>query len=344
MDILMPQVKKTLARFLEGKESEDPSSAVPVIAQAVAYFLDAGGKRIRPHLAVLGWRAAGGKTPEHQIIHIGAFLELFHSFLLIHDDVMDESPTRRGKLTLHHLFTHRWGNTHGPDGADWFGDVAAITAGDMVYAWSDEILSMAGLTRNQQLHVMPHINRMRQEAIAGQFLDLWTTGHPTDDCVKAMTISRYKTAHYTIHRPLRIGAALAGGSKELHTALEDFAVPLGEALQLRDDLLDIFGDPYVTGEPASDDLEQGKHTPVVALALKRLTPTGRTELLRHVGTPDGTGRARRLIEESGAPDLVEKMITTRYRTALAALQRAPIPPTVYTELEEIADTATHRKA
>ncbi|GAA3056957.1 polyprenyl synthetase family protein [Kitasatospora albolonga] len=279
-------VEETLTAFLAEKaRTITEGGRLPDLVRPLQDFLTAGGKRLRPLLAMLGWHAAGAPGGPAAALHLAASLELFHAFCLIHDDVMDHSATRRNRPTVQAL--HSSQHPPGTPAADRFGEGATILVGDLAMFWSQELL-----------------HAMRTELTLGQYLDL-THGGSTDPSIDtAMTIVRYKTAKYTVERPLQLGAALAGADHALLRSLSDFAIPLGEAFQLRDDLLGVFGDPAVTGKRVIDDLREGKATVLIALTLQRATPTQATRLHLLPGRPDLTDAqaesARRIIAATGA--------------------------------------------
>ncbi len=199
---------------------------------------------------------------------------------------MDGSDTRRGQPAMHRRFAaqHRTAAWRGD--ADSFGTAIAILLGDMCLIWADEMLNTAGLPPEQLLRGRPVYDEMRTEIMAGQYLDI--LGQVTGDrsVEGAMNVIRYKSAKYTVERPLHLGATLAGGSPRLVAAYSAYGLPLGEAFQLRDDVLGVFGDPAQTGKPAGDDLREGKRTVLVAKTLERATPAESAYLEQHLGRPD----------------------------------------------------------
>lgn len=309
-------------------------------------FLDSGGKRVRPVLCVAGWHAGGGAGLPGAVVRTAASLELFHAFALIHDDVMDDSDTRRGRPTAHRVFAafHRDGRDR--DSADRVGGSAAILLGDLALAWSDALVHTAGLAPARLAEVLPMLDAMRTEIMYGQYLDVTAAGRPIADVGLAWRIVRYKTARYTLHWPLRIGAALAGAPPAVVGALSAYARPLGEAFQLRDDLLGVFGSPARTGKSRLDDLRDGKHTVLIALALQRVGASQQRTLRAFLGRPDldedGAACLRQIIMATGARDTVERCIRDRRRQALDVLDRAPFPPAVTATLRQFADTVTMR--
>ncbi|MCT9138650.1 polyprenyl synthetase family protein [Streptomyces violarus] len=347
LDALHDRVDTVLADFLRRAPAGIPfqKSRIGELADALADFVLAPGKRIRPLLCVLGWRAAGGGDGEESLWRMAASLEVFHAFALIHDDIIDNSPTRRGRPSVHRAFAAR--HRAGPD-ADAFGVHAAILVGDLALICSDALLNSAGLSTQQRQTVLPLLDAMRVEVLQGQHLDLLGTGRPTGDVDEAMAITRLKTAKYTIERPLQLGAALAGADRDLLALCSAYALPLGEAFQLRDDLLGVFGDPALTGKPVLEDLRSGKATVLMALAIQRVTPEQRSTLDALVGRADlgeeDAVRIRRILQHTGAPDTVESMITERYERALAALDTDLLAPPIAAALRQIAARAVNRTA
>ncbi|MFJ4689471.1 polyprenyl synthetase family protein [Streptomyces sp. NPDC088789] len=343
-------VEVHLEWFLEGKAREAAESGMPAeIAGVLRDFGFAGGKRIRPVLCVAGWQAAGGGGPYGAVMEVAASLGMFHAFCLVHDDVIDDSAARRGQPTVHRALAARCASGRSPAAARRQGVCAAVLVGDLALAWSDELLHSAGLTPRQFTDALPVIDIMRTEVLHGQYLDVTATGQPSGDVERALAIGRCKTAKYTVERPLHIGAALAGDDDtdgRLRTALSEFAIPLGEAFQFRDDLLRVFGDPATTGKSALDDLRDGKPTVLAALALQRATPAQAEQLRLLLGCPTLTDEqadaARRVITATGARDAVEHMITRRYEQAVGALDRAPVDAAAAVALRRLADLAVRR--
>ncbi|MER7702343.1 polyprenyl synthetase family protein [Kitasatospora sp. NPDC097605] len=345
---LRTRIDAVLTEFLR----HAPSAAVPAqhgsageLARALGDFVLAPAKRIRPVLCVLGWHAAGGGGDEERVLRLAASLELFHAFALIHDDIMDASETRRGLPTAHRAFAARHA---GRCDADAFGTGAAILLGDLALVRADELLHTAQLTGSEYRAVLPLMDAMRAELVHGQYLDLLTTGTVTPDIECAMAVNLYKTAKYTVERPLHLGAALAGAPPGLLRACSAFALPLGEAFQLRDDLLGAFGDPRFTGKSACEDLRSGKATVLTALAVRRAGRADREQLARLVGDPgldeEGVARVRRILDGTGARAAVERMITDRYDVALAALDRSGFPAEAVSALRGLAAATVHRSA
>jgi geranylgeranyl diphosphate synthase, type I len=313
------------------------------MAEAITELL-AGGKRLRPAFAYWGWRGAGGSDTE-QAVRAVSSLELLQACALIHDDVMDGSDTRRGRPSAHRRFGtlhrgNRWSGSH-----EAFGVGAAILLGDLCLSWADELLMESGLSPDALTRGKHVYDLMRTELMAGQYLDLLEQAIGGGSVERAMRVVRFKSAKYTVERPLHLGAALAGASPELIAAYTRFGLPLGEAFQLRDDILGVFGDPEETGKPAGDDLREGKQTVLVAIAAEKATPRDAALLRRRLGDPaldaDGVEQLRAVITSTGAPEAVEKLISTLVEQAMTALETVASPAREV--LGDLAVAATSRR-
>jgi geranylgeranyl diphosphate synthase type I len=338
------RVDALLGEFLTAEEHKLPHESLRPLVETVRGFA-AGGKRLRPLFCYCGWAAAGGGADDSAVIRIGAGLELLHCFALIHDDIMDGSTTRRGRPAAHCLLARRFAGEH----ADRFGVNAAILLGDLCFTWADELLDepgdRPGPERARWAAVRRMVHALRTELCAGQYLDL-TGKTAADPLAHAWSTIRYKTAGYTVEHPLRLGAALAGADEAVLRACEDYGRPLGEAFQLRDDLLGAFGDPAVTGKPALDDFREGKATVLMALTRRRVTRRERAvldELHGNARLDDaGADRLRAVIRRTGADAEVAALIDDRARRCRSTLDGAPIPEPARHTLAALAGSATHR--
>jgi geranylgeranyl diphosphate synthase, type I len=309
--------------------------------------LMSGGKRLRPAFAYWGWRGAGGDPSlDDAALRAAASLEFLQACALIHDDVMDGSDTRRGLPAAHRRFAglHReseWLGSH-----ESFGVGAAILLGDLCLSWADEVLLTSAFPDADLRRAKVLYDEMRTELMAGQYLDLLEQARGGGSVERALRVVRYKSAKYTIERPLHLGAALADAPAEVVAAYSDYGLPLGEAFQLRDDILGVFGDPAETGKPAGDDLREGKRTVLVAVAVERSTPAQSDAIRRFLGDPglDAAGVAllRGIIAETGALDHTEALIGTLLEDSLAALHSTDLEPTAREVLTGLAYAATRR--
>lgn len=318
------RVDHVIATFIENHRPlfEPLGADVADFVDAAARFVH-GGKRLRASFVRAGWLAAGGADDAEAMVAAAAAVELLQGSALVHDDLMDGSDTRRGRPSVHRDFETRHrdaGSVGDPEG---FGLSAAVLMGDLLLSWSNEMLVSASelVPSDARRRAVAVYDLCKSEVTAGQFLDVIAQTRLDVSVDDAMTVARYKSAKYTVERPLQIGAALAGADDALLSALSDVALPLGVAFQLRDDVLGVFGDPAVTGKPAGDDLREGKRTVLVARALELSDDAGRTALLAALGTDDGVDTARELIGSSGAADAVERDIADLEVRADAAIDR-----------------------
>jgi geranylgeranyl diphosphate synthase, type I len=311
---------------------------------AIAELL-AGGKRLRPAFCYWGWRAAGGGD-QPEIHAAAASLELLHASALVHDDVIDASDTRRGQPSVHRRFAARHSAGDWRGSADWFGTGTAILIGDLLLAWADQLFHASGLPPAALCRGQPVLDAMRTEIVAGQYLDLLGQSDSDGTVGSALRVVRYKSAKYTVERPLLLGVALAGPDERAAPALSRYGLPLGVAFQLRDDVLGVFGDPEQTGKPAGDDVREGKRTVLVALARERSSPAQRDLLDRRLGDrllgEAGVEEIREILTGTGALAECEAMIGSSVVEALAALEDAPIAAPARGALAELAVAATAR--
>ncbi|MDG4803796.1 polyprenyl synthetase family protein [Micromonospora sp. WMMD980] len=349
---LITGVDDTLAAFLTAEVDSltEIDAAMGGFAATARDSVLAGGKRVRPTFAYWGWRGVvGGDGSLPAVLPALAALELLHTFALVHDDVMDASDTRRGKPTAHRAAAARHRSAGHTGDPDRYGEAVAVLIGDLCMVWADRLMAHAAVPADRLLDVRRCYDQMRVETVAGQFLDVLGENDAANWSVdRALRVARYKTASYTVQRPLLFGACLAGVDADgpLIAAYTRYGLAVGEAFQLRDDLLGVYGDPAVTGKPAGDDLRTGKPTALLMLARQLADPTQRRALDR-AGSVTGAGELARLadlVRETGATAQVERMISKRVTEALAALDTAPIDETARTALTGLATAATARRS
>jgi geranylgeranyl diphosphate synthase type I len=285
----------------------------------LAELITTGGKRLRPILAFLGFRAGGGPegaAAEAELIKLSAALELLHSFALVHDDVMDESTSRRGRPTAHVGMAQVHRELGGAGRSDRFGESIAVLLGDLAHAEADRLIAECPPEIRSRWHTMII------ELINGQVRDLAGAAGRHRDPRQALLVAQLKSGAYTIQRPLELGAAAAGADPAVLAVLSEYGHEVGSAFALRDDVLGVWGDPAVTGKPSGDDLVAGKPTVIIALAEQRLPRPGRV-LLGRIGTSElstaDVGVLQRMIDECGVRAEVETMIDQHIGRALAAL-------------------------
>jgi geranylgeranyl diphosphate synthase type I len=315
----------------------DPTLADPL--HALQELVGAGGKRLRPAFCHWAYVGAGGDPGDPRIVDIGAALELLHTFALVHDDIMDNAHLRRGAAAVHAAAADRHAQERWRGESRRFGDGVGILVGDFAFVYADVLAG--GLDPIARALY----DELRVELCVGQYLDLAATASGVRDSDTARRIEWYKSGKYTVERPLHLGAALADRAGELQSAFSGFGLPLGEAFQMRDDLLSVFGDPERTGKPVGDDLREGKLTPLVAATAKRVGAAGREQLER-IGAPDITASEiaalQTLMVDCGAVAEVEQAIADLVTEALRALDRAPISSEARTALADLGSYVAWR--
>jgi geranylgeranyl diphosphate synthase, type I len=344
------RVQQALDAFLAEQATRlEPlgDDAARLLAEARASV--SGGKRFRAAFCYWGYQAVVGRdagtADDEALLRACAALEILHASALVHDDFMDASDTRRGRPATHRGFAdeHRADRLRGDP--ERYGASAAILLGDLLLSWSDELLRRCGLPLDRVVAALDVFDRCRSEVITGQFLDVSVQARGVADVDAAMTVLRYKSAKYSVERPLHIGATLAGGTDGQLAQLGAFGLPLGEAFQLRDDLLGVFGDPSTTGKPAGDDLIEGKRTVLVALALDAAPAAAAARLDAALGTDLDEAQVtelRRIIDDSGATQQVEKVITELAARATTTLRSADLDDRARGVLLELATAVTER--
>ena len=325
-----------------------------------------GGKRFRALFCYWGWEAVwghgfdpfaeAGERDRFPVISAASALEVFHAAALVHDDIIDNSDTRRGSPAAHRRFATLHAESGWAGSSGGFGRASAILLGDLLLGWSDELLDegLSALADRQAARTArAEFVRMRTEVTVGQYLDVleeqvWLTQPDSEQRTRAERIIVYKSAKYSVEAPLTIGGAIAGATAAQLSALRDFGLPLGIAYQLRDDLLGVYGDPEVTGKPSGDDLREGKRTMLIAIARERLAPGSRRLLDELLGDPDlddeQVRMLQRTISDCGAVDEIERLITDNLTRATAVLADAPLSRDARAELTSLARAVTRRSS
>jgi geranylgeranyl diphosphate synthase type I len=277
-------------------------------------------------------------------------LELLHACALVHDDVIDDSATRRGRPTTHVRFAALHRDRRWRGSPERFGASAAILLGDLALAWADDIVFGLDLPPKTRRRVQPVWADIRTELLGGQYLDIVAEAGAAESIASAMNVDTFKTACYTVARPLQLGAATAADRPDVQAVFQDFGTDLGVAFQLRDDVLGVFGDPAVTGKPSGDDLRSGKRTVLLAEAVEladKSDPLAANLLRTSIGarlTDAQVGELRDVIESVGALAAAEQRIAALTQRALAALDAAPINAAAKAGLAELTRMATNRSA
>ena len=317
----------------------DPELAQPV--DEIRRLVMSGGKRLRPAFCHWGYVGAGGGANDQADIDAGAAFELMHAFALFHDDVMDDADTRRGQPTTHAVASADHHERGWAGESRRFGEGVAILVGDLAFVYADLLLEEA------PPEAMRIWNELRIELNIGQYLDILGSVQSVRDVVRAERICRYKSGKYTIERPLHLGAVLAAPDRadEFLPTLSRYGLPLGDAFQMRDDVMGAFGDEAVTGKPVGGDLIEGKPTPLLARAVER-ADAHQLAVLDLVGQPGlddaAVARIQQVIIDTGALDALEAHITALTESAVAALDNTPITDTATTELVALAEYVSWR--
>ncbi|WP_375546895.1 polyprenyl synthetase family protein [Streptomyces gossypii] len=345
----VPAVEAVLGRVLDEGLSRagdvDPVFARDVAGRVTA-FVRRGGKRLRTAFAWVGWRAAGGSGDARAVLRTGAALELVQACALMHDDVMDGSPLRRGAPTVHVDFAgmHRAARMTGSP--EVFASSAAVLAGDLALAWADDLLTETALGSPHGPRLYREWQAMRAEMVAGQYRDIHAQATGSSGVDEAVSIATLKSALYTVERPLALGASLAGADARVQGALRSAGRCAGLAFQLRDDLLGAFGDPDLTGKPAGDDLRTRKLTYLLAVGLRLADASGDEEAAEALGPgvarrADSTvERMRAALERVGARAVVESRITELAAMSLRHFAGTGADSTVRREFTALVGRAT----
>jgi geranylgeranyl diphosphate synthase type I len=355
LDRLQVVIADELGRRRADVVAVDPRLAT--LADLLVNFVAAGGKRLRPEFLWCGWRAAGGAVDSAPVLTVGVALELIQACALIHDDVIDRSERRRGRPATHRAVAKQHADAGRRGDSEHFGVSAAVLLGDLALAWADDLYTTGAAELGAVGRSLPVWQAMRTEVLSGQLLDLVATAAVTTDpasqAADAMRVNRFKTAAYTVERPLQLGAELAGADADTVAALRIYGADVGVAFQLRDDLLGVYGDPAVTGKPAGDDLLEGKRTLLLATARAALAADPRLlgELDAGVGSADAdSARLAAIIAGTGAPEVLEARIDELVISGLAALDRVDaaggpvIEAAARERLTALAHVATARRS
>jgi len=336
------RVDARIDELLEGEIARwtDVDTAMTEPLQVLREFVLAGGKRLRPAFCFWAFVGVGGDADDPAVIDAGAALELLHTFALVHDDIMDNSNRRRGLPTVHRHFEERHREEGWRGETRRFGEGAAILIGDVAFVYADQLL------RGAPQDALDVFTELRLEVNVGQYLDLVGTVQGDASVDLARKICIYKSGKYTVERPLHLGAALAGRLADFQAPLSAYGDPLGEAFQLRDDLLGTFGDAEVTGKPVGEDIREGKPTPLFAHARTAATGPDAALLADRYGaadlSPSEVADIQAVFERTGARAATETRVEALVDQALGALAAAPISSVARDELDALARFVAER--
>lgn len=358
-DLLLTSVQNRLDEFCEVKRSE-----LRAISDEIEPLIDytqsllSGGKRFRALFCYAAWTGYCQGEPDSQdfeaIVGIAAALEMFHAAALVHDDLLDQSDTRRGQPAIHKRFEVLHKSKGFAGDSVRFGIAGSVLVGDLMLSWASEIFGEALLlAKSNQVEAAcrTEFGKMRFEVMAGQYLDvLEENAAPLrtaqESVARANRVMLYKTAKYSLEAPILIGSSYAGANQEQRNSLSEFAIPLGLAFQLRDDILGVFGDPSITGKPAGDDLREGKRTVLVGLTLQSL-PTSVARVFEELlQAKELSGEQiefmQSTISDCGALAKTERMIAEYSNQAIESLANLEIAESARVALAKLADAVINR--
>ncbi|MFE6484898.1 polyprenyl synthetase family protein [Streptomyces sp. NPDC057757] len=335
---LLARVEERLRSFIAQEQSRwfDINPRAAQGADAIAAFIASGGKRLRPKFCLSGFLAAGGSPASSGAVDAAAALELLQTFILIHDDIADNSSLRRGEPTVHEVFAaeHRARGWQGESRR--YGEGVAVLAGDLAFVYADQLAAqLPALSRGVW-------NELRAELVIGQHLDMVVAAEGVGDPVLSRWIAVQKSGRYTIHRPLVLGATLAG-RPDMAAAFEGYGLALGEAFQLRDDLIDAFGSTEDAGKPTGLDFAEHKMTLLLALAAER-DPRVRDLVDRRDGKPWDVELLRKILEETGVRATVERTIAGLVDKARASLATSGLDEAWRHEFSRLATQVAYRSS
>lgn len=332
-----------LEDFLTQRMEETDDRFNRFIYGEIKRFVLSPGKRIRPHLVLLGYEGIAGEEPDEEVLKIAATMEMLHAYRLIHDDVIDRDEVRRNEPTLWKSVENNiraWGPTTRHDAFS-----LAILAGDILRSFIDQLVMTADLPRRMRSEIMQYIARVDENTNRGQVLDVSLSRIPLnlvseEDILK---VYKYKTALYTINAPLGLGAILAGEDGNYYLK---FALPIGIAFQITDDILGIFGDPKITGKPADSDIKEGKRTILVWYAWNHGSDSQRSILEKVLGNENARERdvekVREIIVKTRALEYAREMSKEYIKEGKGALRRMEVSPDVLEVLLDLADYIVER--
>jgi geranylgeranyl diphosphate synthase type I len=335
-----------VAEFVTPRCADELGACGVDVAGEILLQFVAGGKCLRSTFMYLGWLCGG---PDSDVaLTAAASLELLHAFALLQDDVMDDSASRRGRPAAHVQFAS-WHRRRGLSGSSRrFGESAAVLLGDLCLIWAEQMLRDSGVPHYRLVRAWPRYDAMRTELAIGQFADLAIDLRDLPTLEAVLQVARLKSGNYTVRRPLEMGAAMAGCDERVLAALAAYGSDVGEAFQLRDDILGIFGSPAATGKPNSGDLLERKATSVV-VAAHRLADASTRRQLQELFAADRLDDAaidhwRTLILATGAVQWIEELIADRVEAARKALESGMIGHPLNDTLIDMAGLCARRAA
>lgn len=327
-----PLIEKEIKEFLDNKKKDAIDEKVQEIIDIIEEYTLRGGKRLRPILMIIGYKLYGGKN-EKEIIRASASIELIQSYLLIHDDIIDNSDLRRGKPTLHKIYEKKYGDKK-------FGESMGIIAGDLASVYAEEILSETDFPIDRKYKALIKMAEIVEETGYGQVIDVSSSMREKFGEEELLLLHTYKTAKYTLEGPLILGAILAGG--EDFSIISNYSIPVGIAFQLQDDILGLYGTEEKIGKPVTSDLEEGKKTLLMIKAMEK--QENKEKISKILGkkniSMDELELVRKIVKESGALDYTYNMAKDLVNKGIKYLD--PLDSNEKIFLKEFADYVIKR--
>ncbi len=313
------KVEEYLAEFFREKERDLEHWSSREACEILREYTLRGGKRIRAILMIVGYKMMGGEM-EEDIIRASTALELIQSYLLIHDDIMDESDLRRGKDTVHKIYEKKHLKNGFAGRPVKFGESMAIILGDLADAYAMEILSDSKFPAELKVKAIYKLNEIIEYTGYGQIIDIYSGVMDEFREEDLLLLHKYKTARYTIEGPLALGMILAGAEPD---GIEKFAIPVGVAFQLQDDILGLFGNEEELGKPVTSDLAEGKKTLLIIKALESGSSEDRKIIMGALGNPAVTyeqlEKVRDVVRNTGSLDYSRNLAESLVKEAKNAL-------------------------
>jgi len=341
------QVEEEIARFLKFKAEEVEDQRRKRVIEEIAKFTLSGGKRIRPSLMILGYAGSKGVV-DSRIVKASISIELVHSYLLMHDDVMDRDELRRNRPTVWKVFKDLHDELYGPEDSTHYGYSMAIIAGDLAAAYAVQALLQSGFEYDVVIKVIELMQDIIEKTGHGQILDMTLEKEPLSAIKEedVLEVHKLKTAIYTIEGPLKMGGILARADRALLDVYSKYAIPVGIAFQLQDDILGVFGDETVVGKPVDSDIKEGKRTLLVVKAWERATPDQRKVLERTLGnraaSKDDVEAVREIIRSTGALEYVKSLALKFANEGISVIEDADMSSDVKEVLGDLARMVVER--
>lgn len=318
---------KELKKYLELKikESKKLSPLTKKLTEYIADLTLRGGKRVRAALLYYSYLAHGGKNRKEALL-AAMSMELSESFLLIHDDIMDDDKLRRGGETIHESYEElskvKYRETN--DNHHHFGVSMGLLAGDIAAAMSNEILTERNFDCSYIIRAVKELNKIYVVECYGQALDVYSEILETVTKDDVILTHQLKTVPYTFDGPVKLGAILAGKSEKEIKKLEGYTVPLGTAFQIQDDILGLFGSEEKIGKPVTSDLKEGKKTLLILDALEKADEYQKDIIYQNLGnkkaTIKGLKEVRKVVLETGSLDESKKIAQNLVNSSIKSIR------------------------